>query len=238
MGLALACHFAAHAQHVLSCQPQYTLHTPSSRRRPVLDICRKRKKLYNPRKDEPCLGLGAHSATHSSKATSTSGALKPLPFISRPAGGDNHPDSGLAEVGKLSAKKALGWLKAVFLPTPENFEVVRGGFFPRSYLPTVPISSGQSRFEDRNPTSRPTTQKSRFVPICPDQRPAFCLFSLFFSRNSSFFCVLWFFFFSCTRPWQAVIQTKKNLYGIVLAEKFILLSFSSESKKLFLAVNV
>ena len=40
-----------------------------------------------------------------------------------------------------------------------------------TYLPTVPISSGQSRFGDRNPTSRPTTQKSRFVPICPDQRP-------------------------------------------------------------------
>ena len=42
---------------------------------------------------------------------------------------------------------------------------------PFSYLPTVPISSGQSRFGDENPTSRPTTQKSRFVPICPDQRP-------------------------------------------------------------------
>ena len=42
--------------------------------------------------------------------------------------------------------------------------------FTEPYLPTAPISSGQSRFEDRNPTSRPTTQKSRFVPICPDQR--------------------------------------------------------------------
>ena len=66
-----------------------------------------------------------------------------------------------------------------------------------AYLPTVPFSPGQSRFGDRNPTSRPTTQKSRFVPICPDQRPkhgfkpAFCLFSLFFSRNSSFFGVFW-----------------------------------------------
>ena len=65
------------------------------------------------------------------------------------------------------------------------------------YLPTVPISSGQSRFGDRNPTSRPTTPKSRFIPFCPinaqkhDFKPAFCLFSLFFSRNSSFFCVFW-----------------------------------------------
>ena len=47
------------------------------------------------------------------------------------------------------------------------------------------------------PDVRPTTQKSRFVPFCPDERPkhdfkpAFCLFSLFFSRNSSFFCVFW-----------------------------------------------
>ena len=70
----------------------------------------------------------------------------------------------------------------------------------RTYLPTVPISSGQSRFGDRNPTSRPTTQKNRIVPICPDQRPkhdfkpAFCLFSLFFSRNSSLFGVFWPFF--------------------------------------------
>ena len=53
--------------------------------------------------------------------------------------------------------------------------------------------------------------------------------------------------FSCTRPWQAVIQTKKSVPcgGIALAQKFILLSFSSERKKLciyfrpiFLAVNV
>ena len=71
---------------------------------------------------------------------------------------------------------------------------------PIRYLPTVPISRGQSQFEDRNPTSRPTTQKSHFVSICPDQcpkhdfKPAFCLFSLFFSRNSSFFCVIWPFF--------------------------------------------
>ena len=52
--------------------------------------------------------------------------------------------------------------------------------------------------ETRRPARRP--KKSRFVPICPDQRPkhgfkpAFCLFSLFFSRNSSFFGVFWPFF--------------------------------------------
>ena len=47
----------------------------------------------------------------------------------------------------------------------------RGSEMSAAYLPTVPISSGQSRFGDRSPTSRPTTQKSRFVPICPDQHP-------------------------------------------------------------------
>ena len=57
---------------------------------------------------------------------------------------------------------------------PETFRSESAAWLPActtAYLPTVPISSGQSRFGDRNPTSRPTTQKNRFVPICPDQRP-------------------------------------------------------------------
>ena len=84
------------------------------------------------------------------------------------------------------------------------------------YLPTVPFSAGQSRFGDRNPTSRPMTQKSRFVPICPDQRPkhgfkpALCLFSLFFSRNSSFFGVFWPFFMYPSVA--SSYPNKKNLY--------------------------
>ena len=47
----------------------------------------------------------------------------------RPVGGVNHPDSDLAEVGKLSAKMHLAKYKVVFLPTLENLKKeVRGGF--------------------------------------------------------------------------------------------------------------
>ena len=49
--------------------------------------------------------------------------------------------------------------------------------------------------ETWRPARRP--QKNRFVPINAqkqDFKPAFCLFSLFFSWNSSFFCVFWPFF--------------------------------------------
>ena len=68
----------------------------------------------------------------------------------------------------------------------------------RPYLPTVPISSGQSRFAETE-TWRPARRSkkadsSRLVPINAqkhDFKPAFCLFSLFFGRNSSFFCVFW-----------------------------------------------
>ena len=49
--------------------------------------------------------------------------------------------------------------------------------------------------ETRRPARRPKkADSSRFVPInAPkhDFKPNFCLFSLFFSRNSSFFCVFW-----------------------------------------------
>ena len=49
--------------------------------------------------------------------------------------------------------------------------------------------------ETRRPARRPKkADSSRFVPInAPkhDFKPAFCLFSSFFSRNSSFFCVFW-----------------------------------------------
>ena len=87
-----------------------------------------------------------------------------------------------------------------------------------AYLPTVPISSGQSRFGDRNPTSRPTTPKSRFVPIVPMNAQkhgfisAFCLFSLFFSRNSSLFGVLWPFFMYPSVAGS--YPNKKSLYNI------------------------
>ena len=89
--------------------------------------------------------------------------------------------------------------------------------------------------ETRRPTRRPKKpirpDLSQPTPKNHDFKPAFCLFSLFFGRNSSLFCVLW--LFSCTHPWQAVsYPNKKNPYGIVLAEKFTLLSFSSEHKKL------
>ena len=70
-----------------------------------------------------------------------------------------------------------------------------------SYLPTVPISSGQSRFGDRKPDVPPDDPKkpirpdfSRSTSKKHDFKPAFCLFSLFFSWNSSFFCVFWPFF--------------------------------------------
>ena len=119
----------------------------------------------------------------------------------------------------------------------EKLHISRGFYILNTYLPTVPISSGQSRFEDRNPTSRPTTQKadsSRFVPInAPkhDFKPAFCLFSLFFSQNSSFFCVFWPFFMYPSAVGR--YPNKKSVYlGIVLVKKFFLLSFSSERKKL------
>ena len=49
--------------------------------------------------------------------------------------------------------------------------------------------------ETRRPARPPKkADSSRFVPInAPkhDFKPNFCLFSLFFSRNSSFFCVFW-----------------------------------------------
>ena len=54
---------------------------------------------------------------------------------------------------------------------PFKYNQTRRETCTEPYLPTVPISSGQSRFGDRNPMSRLTTQKSRFVPFCPDQRP-------------------------------------------------------------------
>ena len=52
--------------------------------------------------------------------------------------------------------------------------------------------------ETRRPARRPKkADPSRFVPINGqkhDFKPAFCLFPLFFSRNSSFFRVFWPFF--------------------------------------------
>ena len=67
---------------------------------------------------------------------------------------------------------------------------------PTPYLPTVPISPGDSpdlETETGRPARRPKkADLSRLVPINAqkhDFKPAFCLFSLFFSRNSSFFCV-------------------------------------------------
>ena len=45
----------------------------------------------------------------------------------RPAGGANHPDSDLAEVGKLSAKKALGQIESSLLSYCKIFKVVQGG---------------------------------------------------------------------------------------------------------------
>ena len=67
----------------------------------------------------------------------------------------------------------------------------------QSYLPRVPISSGQSRPTTPPPPPKKKTDSSRFVPInaqTHDFKPAFCLFSLFFGWNSSFFCVFWPFF--------------------------------------------
>ena len=49
-------------------------------------------------------------------------------FTLRPAGGVNHPDSVLAKVGKLPAKKHFDDQTAVFLATPESFKGVRCGF--------------------------------------------------------------------------------------------------------------
>ena len=90
--------------------------------------------------------------------------------------------------------------------------------------------------ETRRPARRPKkADSSRFIPInAPkhDFKPAFCLFSLFFSRNSSFFCVFWPFLM-----YPSVVDSYPNkkicIYlGIVLVKKFILLSFSSERKKI------
>ena len=89
---------------------------------------------------------------------------------------------------------------------------------PKAYLPTVPISSGQSQFGDQNPMSHPTTQKSRFVPILSRSTPQNTILTLPFACSlcssvgfqvSSVSFVL---FFSRTPPWWAVIQTK-NLYS-------------------------
>ena len=71
-----------------------------------------------------------------------------------------------------------------------------------AYLPTVLISSGRSRLGDPNPTSHPTTTKSRFVPT-NNQNAAFNpLFSfLLFKQaripknNSLFFSHCFFSFF-------------------------------------------
>ena len=50
----------------------------------------------------------------------------------------------------------------------------------------------------RRPARRPKKpDSSRFIPNNAQKhelKPAFCLFSLFFSRNSSFFCFFWLFF--------------------------------------------
>ena len=59
---------------------------------------------------------------------------------------------------------------------------------------TVPISETKTRRPARRPKK---ADSSRFVPIDAqkhDLKPAFCLFSLFFSWNSSFFCVFLAFF--------------------------------------------
>ena len=74
----------------------------------------------------------------------------------------------------------------------------------------------------------------RFVPINTpkhDFKPAFCLFSLFFSRNSSFFCFFWPFLLYTS---VAGTYPNKNLYlmGHSSGKKFILLSFSCERKML------
>ena len=76
-----------------------------------------------------------------------------------------------------------------------------------SYLPTVLISSGRSRFGDPKPTSRPRTSKIWFFLICPDKqpkrdfKPAFSLPRLETRRDSekkffSFHIFVFSFFFS------------------------------------------
>ena len=101
--------------------------------------------------------------------------------------------------------------------------------------------------ETRRPARRhKKADSSRFFPINAqkhDFKPAFCLFSLFFSRNSSFFCLLAFSHVP-VRDRQLSNQKICIRQGIVLVKKLILLSFSSERKKmgyisglLFLAVN-
>ena len=88
------------------------------------------------------------------------------------------------------------------------------------YLPTVPISSGLSRFGDPNPTSRPTTPKSRFFPICPgkqprnDFKPALRFFVFKYvgiqrEKNTSLFsrfCLLGFLFLLGARAWLPAIH--------------------------------
>ena len=96
--------------------------------------------------------------------------------------------------------------------------------------------------ETRRPARRPKkADSSRFVPInAPkhDFKPNFCLFSLFFSRNSSFFCAFWPFLM-----YPSVVNSYPNKKSAYIRALFILLF--SERKKigyilglLFLAVNV
>ena len=92
-----------------------------------------------------------------------------------------------------------------------------------TYMPTVPISrsSGRSRFGESKPTSRPTTTKDDFFPICIDKqlkhgvklKPGFSLPRLRIRRNSEkrallFFHIFVFSFFSLSgvRSRQAVIH--------------------------------
>ena len=56
---------------------------------------------------------------------------------------------------------------------------------------TVPIWRPKPDVPPDNPKKPIRPVLSRSTPPKHDFKPAFCLFSLFFSRNSSFFCVFW-----------------------------------------------
>ena len=111
---------------------------------------------------------------------------------------------------ELSNKKKIKALR------PKMTNIASRGVLPilanrPDLVGTVPIWRSKP---DVPPDDPKKADSSRFVPINAqkhDFNPAFCLFLLFFSQNSSFFFVFWPFFMYPSVVGSYPIQTK-NLY--------------------------